>query len=75
MIELPLDSKGKLAKFAWPGGYPIYYITRKILVLCNDCASLPNDDDSVFTYDIHWEGESIFCDDCNEEIESAYGHE
>ena len=71
------DSNGKLPAFAWPGGYPLYYLTKDNCVLCAMCATASlNDDIPSFracAYGVHWEGEAMHCEDCNAEIESAYG--
>lgn len=77
----------ELNKFAWPGGYTIlYYFTqsKEILVLCWKCSNKacrgivdknPDYEDyklhSIF---IHWEGESLWCDDCGVELPSEYGN-
>jgi hypothetical protein len=76
------DAPRSLPEFAWPGGYPLYYVTKQGNVLCADCATeeadqppgdYPQYDDSVVDYDVHWEGPSLYCEGCNKEIESAYG--
>ncbi len=69
--------------WAWPGGYPIYYLTADGGILCPDCAngkngseaSDKNEDDQwrLVACDIHYEGEALPCDHCNAVIESAYG--
>lgn len=70
---------GKLPAFAWPGGYPVVYITRGSEILCADCATeqiaTGNDtnDDPVVTADVHWEGPDETCANCNKSIPSAYG--
>ena len=30
---------GKLPSYAWPGGYPIYYLDGSNCILCPDCAN------------------------------------
>jgi hypothetical protein len=70
---------GSLPAFAWPGGYPVFYLDSENSVLCADCATKSADDpDEIpqfkpIAYDIHWEGDSLFCEQCSVEIESAYG--
>ena len=68
------DSEGKLPAYAWPGGYPLFYLTKRSNVLCPACANadVENPDDPVEAYDANWEDSSLFCDDCGERIESAY---
>lgn len=73
MAGLPdCDSNGRLPSFAWPGGYPLFYVTSAGLVACPDCANAETSD-PVTACDVHWEGEPLQCDDCGKDIESAYG--
>jgi len=73
------DKDGKLPAYAWPGGYPLIYFDRENSVLCAECATKSlNDSGEVPQFrpeDVHvyYEGPSLFCDQCNKEIESAYG--
>ncbi len=75
------EAEEKLPSFAWPGGYPLYYLCADGGILCPDCA---NGDDvaqadaddkqwHVTGVDVHWEGQPLTCDHCNGSIESAYG--
>jgi hypothetical protein len=67
--------------FAWPGGYPIFYVTKDCGVLCPNCANenklltLTKQDHQWFIIgsDINWEDETMYCDNCNRHIVSAYG--
>lgn len=67
--------------WAWPGGYPIYYLCADGGVLCPKCANdnidltTQTDDKQwhIVGVDIHYEGSAIVCDHCNKDIESAYG--
>lgn len=69
--------------WAWPGGYPIFYLAADSGVLCPDCANNengseahPENDDPAWKLigcDIHWEGDPLVCDHCCTDIESAYG--
>jgi hypothetical protein len=68
------ELRGKLMSFAWPGGYPIVYLTALDFVLCPDCANGGGDcEDEPVTADIYWEGAPMTCDHCETKIESAYG--
>ena len=78
----------KAASYAWPGGYPIIYITTEGDVACPDCV---NSEPQFHLYigntwlkgidpgwcieavDVNWEDDSLICCHCNAEIESAYG--
>lgn len=69
--------------YAWPGGYPIYYVTDDGGVLCPACANkeimrtIDPEDRQFFILagDINYENEDLWCDHCNKQIESAYGDE
>lgn len=68
------DEHAKLPSYAWPGGYPLVYLTVTNDTLCPDCANRhTNYRDPIQSYDIHYAGAPICCDKCNVEIASAYG--
>jgi hypothetical protein len=81
MKDIPIDDKGDYISYAWPGGYPIFYVTKDCGVLCPKCANenkeLTKDKDDpqwfIVDYDVNWEDETLYCDNCNKKIESAYG--
>ncbi len=79
VIELERNADGKLPAFAWPGGYPIYYLDRDCSVLCADCATKSLDDvDELDSFrptdaDVYYEGPTMQCENCNADIQSAYG--
>lgn len=73
IADIPRDSDGLLPKYAWPGGYPMYYLTEAGLTICGDCANDEDTSDPVAAGDIYWEGPPIVCDDRMEVITSAYG--
>ena len=72
MDNLPQNADGSLAAWAWPGSYPLYYLTRDGLVVCPKCANSETSD-PVIAADVYWEGEPLECQDCAALIESAYG--
>jgi hypothetical protein len=75
------DDSGNYPSSAWPGMYPLYYITKDGGCLCPECANKNKN----LTRDIHdpqwyivaseanYENEDLVCDNCNKKIESAYG--
>ena len=74
---------GKMQSFAFPGGYPIFYVAKDSGILCPDCAGLPEcqqatpdcpDDAQWFIIgaDCNYEDPALFCDHCGKRIESAY---
>src|SRR5258708_3386919 len=67
------ENNGEFPYLAWPGGYPFFYVDEDSNALCPKCG---NDQDSstvVVAYDVNWEDETLYCDDCSEQIHSAYG--
>jgi hypothetical protein len=74
-------SDGKLPAYAWPGGYPIYYLAADNGVLCPKCANdyKPGRDTQEqlepVAYGVNWEDSELFCEHCNTRIESAYAED
>lgn len=75
---------GKLASYAWPGGYPLYYIVGdddNAGTICPDCAQLVADAPGDYSPDQfryravapNWEDTDLWCDHCGERIPCAYG--
>jgi phage terminase large subunit GpA-like protein len=77
-VESLRDDNGKLPAYAWPGGYPIYYLASDNAMLCPKCANEykpERDNESQLkpvAYGINWEDAQLFCENCNARIESAY---
>ena len=71
------EKTGKLPAYAWPGGYPVFYLSKHGLVLCPKCANDPAEahEDPPVASGVNWEDPTLFCDDCSEHIESAYAEE
>mgnify|MGYP003660584300 CR=1 FL=1 len=77
-------SQLKAGAYAWPGGYPLYFITRDGAALsfeaakensqlikesiCDDC----DDGWQVVACDVNWEDNELICDHTGKKIESAY---
>jgi hypothetical protein len=69
--------------YAFPGGYPIYYLAKDCGVLCPECAGLPecaqaSPDDSqwyLIGAECNYENPALSCDHCGKRIESAYCEE
>ena len=87
MLSL-LEVKRQLrsGKYAWPGGYPLYFITADGAALSFEAvraewrnivqAHLWNDSRSgwaIAGVDVNWEDTELYCDHTNAKIESAYG--
>lgn len=62
---------GKLHHSAWPGLYPLYYITENGLTICPKCANEDTSDPPIAA-DANYENTALYCEDCGERIPSAY---
>lgn len=72
-MNLPRLDNGHLVSYAWPGGYPIFYIDKQNNVLCPTCANREVDQlQEVIGAGVNCEDEWLFCDECGQQIESAY---
>lgn len=69
--EQEVKETGKLPAFSFPGLYPIFYLNDREDILCAECAA--KNAEEVVNHSIYWEGPSMYCDECGEEIQSAYG--
>jgi len=73
--------------YAWPGGYPLYFITSDGAALSFDAAKAErrnilqsiahrsNDGWRVIGADVNWEDQDLACDHTGERIPSAYGED
>lgn len=61
--------------YAWSGGYPIIFvIADDCTILCANCAKEAFTKEHIdINCDIYYEGPTEYCEECNVEIESAYG--
>lgn len=86
-FEAALESDLK-NKYTSVGYYPVYLVLRDGACLCWACvhkekaliaeaAESPTTDHDTgwepVGADVNWEDSQLFCDNCNERIESAYG--
>lgn len=69
-------------RWAWPGGYPLYYICADGGELCSKCANAEieftaaPDAETMWRLDaveINYEDDHLVCCHCGQHIESAYG--
>ena len=69
-----LDSDLELPAYAWPGGYPMYYLTAQGTVLCAKHANVEGEfnDETLTEADVNWEDTDLWCEHSHK-IESAYG--
>ena len=71
-----------LSAYAWPGGYPLFYIVDDGEIICPSCAnggefttdqSADDDGFKIVGADANWEDPNLYCGHCNITIETAYG--
>lgn len=72
-------------KYAWPGGYPCYFIARDGGILSFEAAKQEkrnildsianghNDGWRIVAMDVNWEDQFLHCEHTGNPIESAYG--
>lgn len=75
----------RAGSIAWPGCYPLHFITRDGAALCFDCTrkefrqvawDFLNDCSTgwrITGCQVNWEDQELTCDHCSKQIESAYG--
>ena len=68
----------KVEKYAFPGGYPLFYYVESDVGKFHSCPSCINRNrvgKNVTRCDghINYEDDSLYCEVCNKQIESAYG--
>jgi hypothetical protein len=77
------DDNGRkaLPKYAWPGGYPVFYVTNTVEIVCAMHATETVygegfDGESIVAADINWESPDMYCTvGESHRIESAYGED
>jgi len=57
-----------MRKYTLVGGYPLFYYDSLGNVFCSDCS----EDTTYLKVNINWENPQLFCDCCEDRIESAY---
>jgi hypothetical protein len=76
---MKITDERPLPSYAWPGGYPIYYMDTDNSVLCPKCAneSLASENENMrpVAMDVNYEDSGLYCDECSKRIESAYAEE
>lgn len=81
------NEDGSLPAYAWPGGYPIFYVCQDGGTLCPACANGGNGsiayigkspdgiDDAqwrIVGQEVNYEDDSLFCDHCKAKVDAAY---
>jgi len=81
--NIKLTDKGLVMHYAFPGGYPIFYLTKENETLCPQCVQTNISDccnvDDVSWYvestGINYEDDNMMCCECNATIDCAYDSE
>ena len=68
LFRITKDFDMGLRKYTIEGGYPLFYYDALNNVFCADCS----EDTTYLKVNINWENPQLFCDCCEERIESAY---
>lgn len=81
-LAIKRDENGRCEKYAWPRGYPIYYVCADGGVLCPDCVDVERelidaadecDKQWLIVYQgINYEDGNLYCKNCSKRIEPAY---
>lgn len=77
-MNLPRDDNGRLESYAWPGGYPIFYLDWESSALCPDCARTSDEDPSELPKFkpvhamVNYVDYNLYCENCGATIEAAY---
>lgn len=77
MDTLPRDDDGQLSAYAWPGGYPIYYLDYDNSLICAECARRSDQNPEEITrfkpreYGIFEEDGYMVCENCGQVIGTA----
>ena len=70
-----------LPKYAWPGGYPVFYITSSMDIACDKHATETVygegfDGEKIVDADVNWEDTGLYCEfGESHRIASAYGED
>ena len=74
--KLPRDNDNQLTAYAWPGGYPLFYIDKFASAICVKCAReldrMGEQYEKPIGYEVNWESNDLYCDVCSNKIDCAY---
>lgn len=66
------QESGTLKGYSSIGGYTVLFLDVYNNVYCNTCAT--DEIESIVKPFTHWEGDSLYCEGCNQELPSEYGN-
>ncbi len=77
MTTLEVKRELRAGPYAWPGGYPKYFVTCDGAALSFDAMRerFRYEAGAVHRVDVNWEDDSLYCDHTGERIPSAYGED
>jgi hypothetical protein len=86
MFERDTHGLASVISYAWPGGYPVFYVAADGGCLCPSCveSNLPeigqareyrDDQWDIVGQVVNYEDPALFCDHCGARIESAYAED
>ena len=82
-----LKTQIRSGQFAWPGGYPLYFLTSEgdtlsfeavrenFATIVSAMRSRSNDGWCIIACAVNWEDSSLLCSHTSKRIESAYAEE
>jgi hypothetical protein len=70
--EAKRDEDGTFPAWAWPGGYPLYYLDNENNILCPKCANKEDMSTEPLFVEVNYEDTELYCDDCSQRIVCAY---
>jgi TPP-dependent indolepyruvate ferredoxin oxidoreductase alpha subunit len=70
---IPTDRVRAIGPYAWPGGYPLFFIDDDDCAYCYDCACQTDCAIPIVAYEINEEDPELVCEGCGKRIQSAWG--
>jgi len=72
-----------VTRYVWPGGYPIFYVTKDGGVLSpeaveenlDQCCDADDPSWFVVAHEVNWEDTHLYCEHTGDRIESAYAED
>jgi hypothetical protein len=77
MTTLEVKRALKAGPYAWPGGYPLFFVTRDGASLSFDAMRerFKEEAGAVYGAQVNWEDDALYCDHTGKRIPSAYGED
>lgn len=84
MKTIEIKKQLRNGAFAWPGGYPLFFLTSDSAALCFSCVRKEwrqvvwdkihkcSTGWNIEACTVNWEDAELTCDHCSKHIESAY---